>query len=116
MEDLAGREASPALAPPVPCSPAKSSGKAKLRSPAARHDFYTPPVWTARVRVWDHTQAFGLPSRALRGQLHPMGQVSDLAPQVVPATCGHSFLQPASPVLAEQLPAASTQHFFPSLQ
>lgn len=116
MEDPAGRVAALALAPPVPGSPAKSSGKAKLRSPAAREYFYIPPVWTARVRVGGHTQASGLPSPALRGQLRPLGQASGLAPQVVPATCGHSFMQPASPVHAEQPPGTSTQHFFPSLQ
>lgn len=44
-----------------------------------------------------------------------MGQASGLAPQVVPATRGHSFLRPASPVHAEQPPETSTQHFFPSL-
>lgn len=113
LGDPAGR--APALAPPAPGSPAKSSGKAKLRSLAAREDFYIPPVWTAQVRAWGHSQAFGLPSQTLQGQLHPMGQASGLAPQVVPATRGHTFLQPASPVHAEQPPGTSTQHFFPSL-
>lgn len=45
-----------------------------------------------------------------------MSQASRLASQVMPATRGHSLLQLARPVHAQQTPGTSTQHFLTPLQ
>lgn len=58
---------------------------------------------------------YAVPPKYLRDIFAPWA-ASGLAPQVVPTTCGHSFLQPGSVVHAEQPLGTSTQHFFPSLQ
>lgn len=92
----------------------KSSSKAKLRSSADKENFYSQPVWTAQLSLGT-LRHYVIPPKYSRDIFAPWA-ASGLAPQVVPTTCGLSFLQPGSVVHAEQPLGTSTQHFFPSLQ